>query len=88
MDFDAADTLFYIKEGLGNTYAGPAKKYGIEPDPQELRNAAVMPSCSHHQHYAHDYVFLQLAVVSGQANSALVTLLQEKTWKKVSETTS
>ena len=37
--FDAADTLFYIKEGLGNTYAGPAKKYGVEPDPQELRKA-------------------------------------------------
>jgi len=37
--FDAADTLFYIKEGLGNTYAKPARKYGIDPDPQELRKA-------------------------------------------------
>lgn len=37
--FDAADTLFYIKNGLGNTYAEPAKKYGIDPDPQELRKA-------------------------------------------------
>ncbi len=37
--FDAADTLFYIKEGLGKTYAAPARKYGIDPDPQELRNA-------------------------------------------------
>ena len=37
--FDAADTLFYIKDGLGNTYAGPAKKYGIDPDPKELRKA-------------------------------------------------
>jgi len=37
--FDAADTLFYIKDGLGNTYAEPAKKYGIDPDPQELRKA-------------------------------------------------
>lgn len=37
--FDAADTLFYIKEGLGNTYAAPARKYGIDPDPKELRKA-------------------------------------------------
>jgi putative hydrolase of the HAD superfamily len=37
--FDAADTLFYIKDGLGYTYAEPAKKYGIDPDPQELRKA-------------------------------------------------
>ena len=37
--FDAADTLFYIKEGLGNTYAKPARKYGIDPDPKELRKA-------------------------------------------------
>jgi putative hydrolase of the HAD superfamily len=37
--FDAADTLFYIKDGLGNTYAEPAKKYGIDPDPGELKKA-------------------------------------------------
>lgn len=37
--FDAADTLFFIKDGLGKTYAAPARKYGIDPDPQELRNA-------------------------------------------------
>lgn len=37
--FDAADTLFFIKEGLGNTYAAPAKKYGADPDPQELKKA-------------------------------------------------
>ena len=37
--FDAADTLFFIKEGLGNTYAAPAKKYGINPDPQYLKQA-------------------------------------------------
>lgn len=37
--FDAADTLFFIKEGLGNTYAEPAKKYGINPDPQDLKKA-------------------------------------------------
>ena len=37
--FDAADTLFYIKEGLGNTYANTAKKYDIDPSPSELKNA-------------------------------------------------
>ena len=37
--FDAADTLFFIKQGLGNTYAEPAKKYGINPDPQDLKKA-------------------------------------------------
>ena len=37
--FDAADTLFYIKEGLGNTYAAPARRYGIDPDPQDLKKA-------------------------------------------------
>lgn len=37
--FDAADTLFYIKEGLGNTYASVAKKHGANPDPKQLRKA-------------------------------------------------
>ncbi len=37
--FDAADTLFFIKEGLGNTYAGVARKYGADPDPAALRKA-------------------------------------------------
>lgn len=37
--FDAADTLFFIKEGLGNTYAGVARKYGADPDPAALRRA-------------------------------------------------
>jgi len=37
--FDAADTLFYIKDGLGNTYAEPAKKYGVNPDPDDLKKA-------------------------------------------------
>jgi len=37
--FDAADTLFFIKKGLGNTYAETAKKYGINPDPQDLKKA-------------------------------------------------
>ena len=36
---DAADTLFYIKNGLGNTYALPAKKYGIAPSPDELKKS-------------------------------------------------
>ena len=37
--FDAADTLFYIKDGLGNTYADTAKKYGVEPSPSDLKKA-------------------------------------------------
>ncbi len=37
--FDAADTLFYIREGLGKTYASPAEKYGIHPDPYDLKRA-------------------------------------------------
>ncbi|MEM7009130.1 MAG: HAD-IA family hydrolase [Thermodesulfobacteriota bacterium] len=37
--FDAADTLFYIEKGLGNTYASVAKKHGADPDPKELRKA-------------------------------------------------
>ncbi len=37
--FDAADTLFYIKNGLGNTYAFPAKKYGINPSSDDLKKA-------------------------------------------------
>ena len=31
--FDAADTLFYIERGLGNTYASVAKKHGADPTP-------------------------------------------------------
>ncbi|MGH7885224.1 MAG: HAD-IA family hydrolase [Thermodesulfobacteriota bacterium] len=37
--FDAADTLFYIKEGLGKTYSFPAKKYGIEASPEEIKKS-------------------------------------------------
>lgn len=37
--FDAADTLFFIKEGLGNTYAGVARKHGADPDTAALRMA-------------------------------------------------
>lgn len=37
--FDAADTLFYIDKGLGNTYASVAKKYGADPDPDLLKKA-------------------------------------------------
>lgn len=37
--FDAADTLFYIREGLGKTYAQPAIKYGVNPSPEELKRA-------------------------------------------------
>ena len=37
--FDAADTLFYIDKGLGNTYASVAKKHGADPDPGLLKKA-------------------------------------------------
>jgi len=37
--FDAADTLFFIKEGLGDAYASPARKYGVNPDPHDLKKA-------------------------------------------------
>ncbi|MFA9408183.1 MAG: HAD-IA family hydrolase [Candidatus Dadabacteria bacterium] len=37
--FDAADTLFFIEQGLGNTYASVAKKHGGNPDPNNLRKA-------------------------------------------------
>jgi len=37
--FDAADTLFYIEKGLGDTYASVARKYGGDPDPDHLRKA-------------------------------------------------
>jgi len=37
--FDAADTLFYIKEGIGKTYAAPARKYGVDPSPSDLKRS-------------------------------------------------
>lgn len=37
--FDAADTLFYIEKGLGNTYASVARKHGGDPDENDLRKA-------------------------------------------------
>jgi len=37
--FDAADTLFYIKDGLGNTYARVARKYGANPSPDDIKKA-------------------------------------------------
>jgi len=37
--FDAADTLFYIRRGLGHTYAEVAAKYGASPDPGEIKKA-------------------------------------------------
>ncbi len=38
--FDAADTLFYIREGLGNTYAGVARKHGADdPDSDQIKKA-------------------------------------------------
>lgn len=37
--FDAADTLFYIENGLGHTYAEFAGKYGASPDPGEIKRA-------------------------------------------------
>lgn len=37
--FDAADTLFYIRDGLGHTYAGVARKYGAEHEPEQIKKA-------------------------------------------------
>lgn len=37
--FDAADTLFYIKSGLGRTYADVARRYGADPDPSDIKKA-------------------------------------------------
>ncbi len=37
--FDAADTLFYIRDGLGHTYAGVARKYGADPEPDQIKKA-------------------------------------------------
>ncbi|GJM15253.1 MAG: hypothetical protein DHS20C13_05800 [Thermodesulfobacteriota bacterium] len=37
--FDAADTLFFIEQGLGKTYASVAKKHGGDPDPNDLKKA-------------------------------------------------
>ncbi len=38
--FDAADTLFYIREGLGNTYAAVARKHGAEnANPEQIKKA-------------------------------------------------
>lgn len=37
--FDAADTLFYIRDGLGNTYASVARNHGANPHPDNIKNA-------------------------------------------------
>lgn len=37
--FDAADTLFYINDGLGNVYSSVAAKYGSTPDPKFIKAA-------------------------------------------------
>ena len=37
--FDAADTLFYIRDGLGITYASVASNYGVNPDPEKIKAA-------------------------------------------------
>jgi putative hydrolase of the HAD superfamily len=37
--FDAADTLFYINDGLGNVYSSVAAKYGSTPDPRLVKAA-------------------------------------------------
>ncbi len=37
VSFDAADTLFYIKNGLGAAYAEKAEKYGARPEPEKIR---------------------------------------------------
>ncbi|HEX3033685.1 MAG TPA: HAD-IA family hydrolase [Thermodesulfobacteriota bacterium] len=37
--FDAADTLFRVKEGVGNVYWGVAKKYGSNSTPEQIHDA-------------------------------------------------
>jgi len=37
--FDAADTLFFIKDGLGTTYSRVASNYGASPDPQKIKSS-------------------------------------------------
>ncbi|MGB7293607.1 MAG: HAD-IA family hydrolase [Thermodesulfobacteriota bacterium] len=37
--FDAADTLFYIDDGLGHVYSSVAAKYGPAPDPKLVKAA-------------------------------------------------
>ena len=37
--FDAADTLFYINDGLGHVYSSVAAKYGPTPDPKLVKVA-------------------------------------------------
>ena len=37
--FDAADTLFKVKGGVGNVYSTVAKKYGADSNPQRIQTA-------------------------------------------------
>ncbi len=53
--FDAADTLFYINEGLGHVYSSVAAKYGSTPDPNLVKAAF-----SHAFHSAPPLVFGEL----------------------------
>ncbi len=50
--FDAADTLFYINDGLGHVYSSVAAKYGSNPDPKLVKAAF-----SHAFHSAPPLVF-------------------------------
>jgi putative hydrolase of the HAD superfamily len=50
--FDAADTLFYINEGLGHVYSSVAAKFGSTPDPKLVEAAF-----SHAFHSAPPLVF-------------------------------
>jgi putative hydrolase of the HAD superfamily len=37
--FDAADTLFRVKGGVGNTYSDVARKYGVDSTPVQIEKA-------------------------------------------------
>lgn len=37
--FDAADTLFRVKGGVGNTYSDVARKYGVDSTPERIEKA-------------------------------------------------
>lgn len=54
--FDAADTLFYINDGLGHVYSSVAAKYGSNPDPKLVKAAF-----SHAFHSAPPLVFGELS---------------------------
>jgi putative hydrolase of the HAD superfamily len=71
--FDAADTLFYINDGLGNVYSSVAAKYGSTPDPKLVKAAF-----SNAFHSAPPLVF-------GRVSSEERRVSEKKWWYRVVE---